>query len=1183
MYHASFRPCIPPGQTTGQSLDTGQKQLPNETGSSGSPGRQDAQDLPDGLPSAAAADSPLPQPNTAHDNKTSLDAKSYVEVQMPTVATLLKNCFSKLLMGSPAIQSDKNRKGSDVVTETDPSQPVAVQVCEGKPASQDGDDPLGELHPKKASLVDQSELVPPGEVEEQQPQAKATDEEFKPQDPVQLAVEEQEMEEKDKVNRKSPRKDGGMSEAAGGSLMGGLAEELSHANLLTDDRATTDDRALRAAPYTLISQFLSLVSSDDDSVSDDDASDAQRKSRSRPSPTKDKGQDMQPSGSGSAELARPQSLNNLLTTLYEKRRGACILRQIQDNGEKIQEKINARDFGYRRRDLLAHELSKDTLSDVASVHSAKSDQTGSHVSPDHKRPVVCALDELQRVPPRQKQKPLRSLGAGVSCPSGQSSSTGTSPPHVCSTADLEGQSPVTKTETKTSDAEQIPVSNSSKEKNDGQLASGVETVDASDLMLPSSAAGQSFDISAATGTEGVPQQQSHYSIPTTSFFARNLEPENERNEPHGFFLDQLNLPELVEPPPLSPLQHDRQSLAFVLPTVPAYRTALHDELTKPCQKEDLVNSSVGVRERRDSADGESLRVILSELHSFPPEKMRAAAAADDVQLPSAVCTDDKRTFFHSSYSTDKVFPEKHKTFSSLKMVQDVDKDSADKLQSMEIRNKNSDLNETALCSNNLDQVALTGRTDIVCLPPNSSNEKVISSTGCENVVSSCHGIINDMVTSPDGRLKLPSGSTDMVHELLSGDGKSSDLIPSHGDVVEIPPNCPVSADASATVVLAKLSNGAATVSNNRPEDNVCEVRPVRTEVAECTVRAAFRDEETHAKDELSEHPSAGSQRKSTAAPGSSVSCDLISQLPTTDVVSNKNSGVQALSSSSQHHDPDLIPSPSSVSTENKEKMERKQNLTVPSVNEADKSELETKKTSSRNSDEPFGDISSTSTSDELLSSRQMKPSRRKIPLIPGDLVTCNSVRRSSNPHIYKIQASFPERALLAKPQKASDEPLGDISSTSDELSSRQNAHSKRKVPLIPVDLIVHGYRRSSNPHIHKIQTSSPDNWHVARSEKVLPATPSSPSTSSSSSSSSRRRILPSCAGKLLSVGRNGLVEQKEDSSSSPRQPDTLPDNSVTAQVPRPPIGPISQEAIIAARARSVVFLLFVISFFCCLS
>ena len=1082
---------------------------------------------------------------------------------------------------SPSIQSDKSRKGSDVVMETDTSLPVAAQVCEGKPAPRHGDDPVNELQPK--NLVDQSEVAPPGvEAVEHHSEAKVTDEEFRPKDTVELRVEEPGSEEKDQADGKSARRDGGMSEAAGGSLMAGFAEELSRVNVLTDDRATTDERALRAAPYTLISQFLSLVSSDDDSMSDDDASDAQRKSRSRPSPLKGHvavdNVHLQPGSSGSVELSRPQSLNSLLTTLYEKRRGAHILRQIQDNGEKIQEKINARDFGYRRRDLLAHELSKDTLSDVASVHSAKSDQTGSNVSPDHKRPVVCALDELQRVPPRRNQKPLRGPvvgGTGASCPSGQPTSACSSPANVYSNADLECQSPLTKTETKASDAEEI-IPNSSidanKKNNVEQLATGDGTVDASNLRLPPPAADQSFDISCAAGTEAVLHLPSQSSIPTTPLFDRNFAHESERNEQHDSFPDQLNLPELVEPPPLSPLQHGSQKLAFVLPIMPAYRTAFDDEVIKPCQREDFLNSSVGTRERRDSADGESLRVILSELHSRVPEQTAA------VDVP--VCTGDKRNTFRSPNSTDDVFPEKQETFSSLQI--------SDKLS------KSSDLNRTVLCSNDLRQLALAGTTDVAVHSPSvDRHEAVIPPTGGENVDSSCCSKINDMVISPyGGRLTLPSCGNDVVHELFSGDDKPSggtSLLPGRGDVVEIPPNCPLSTDVDATVGLALSSDGASTshsVTGNRSKGNACKVKPTMTEERDA-VRAAFQDQEGHAENEPIEQPPAGSQIKPAAA-ASPVSHDRISLLPKAhpDEASN-NSGPLTSKSLSQRHDPDLIRAPDSVSTENKEKMEEKLNLAVPTVSEAEKSELETKKTSSKNSDEPFGDVSGTSTSDELLSSRQTtRPSKRRVPLTPDDpLATSRSVRRSSNPNIYKVQASLPERFLLAKPQKGSDEPLGDISSTSDELSSRQNLPSKRKVPLVPVDFIVHGHRRSSNPHIQKIQTSYPDSGRVVRCEKLLPATPSS-STSSSSSSSSRRRMLPSCTGIPLSVGgRNGIVEQNDDSSSSPRQQETLPgSNSPTvAQVPRPPIGPMSQDAIIAARARSVIFAFFVTGFFCHLS
>ena len=188
------------------------------------------------------------------------------------------------------------------------------------------------------------------------------------------------------------------------NVTAGLMDDGSHlVNQPTED--ATSANAMRAAPFTIISQFVSLAMSEDDHTeTEDDMSAASKRRLAKERKSSDRGnagllraESVEFAGEGS--LPRPLSLNSLLiNSVSDKRQSVHMLRQIHDN-EKLLGRINARDFGGRRRDMLHDLFSKDTISDIASSHSAKSDQTGVHQSAPNAteyKPVMSILDEIPK-------------------------------------------------------------------------------------------------------------------------------------------------------------------------------------------------------------------------------------------------------------------------------------------------------------------------------------------------------------------------------------------------------------------------------------------------------------------------------------------------------------------------------------------------------------------------------------------------------------------------------------------------------------------------------------------------------------------------------------------------------------------------------------------------------------------
>ena len=174
------------------------------------------------------------------------------------------------------------------------------------------------------------------------------------------------------------------------------AEDISHGH------TTNADRALRMAPFTHASHGISVMCSEvaggvggDDS--DEEAGDGNLPPAGSPAQLRNS-----PLGSSSsAQLSGNRSVQHML-------------KQIHDAGERINERISARDFGARRR-LPAVPVDTSNDSEMpTSSHSAKSDGSGeAHL--EH-RPVRSILEELPRPAIRNPKSVVRNCGS----PSGTS-------------------------------------------------------------------------------------------------------------------------------------------------------------------------------------------------------------------------------------------------------------------------------------------------------------------------------------------------------------------------------------------------------------------------------------------------------------------------------------------------------------------------------------------------------------------------------------------------------------------------------------------------------------------------------------------------------------------------------------------------------------------------------------------
>jgi len=255
---------------------------------------------------------------------------------------------------------------------------------------------------------------------------------------------------------------GGLGGATAVGMETTVGEDFSHAMGQTEtsvfSATTMCDQAIRAAPYTQASQFISLVSSFADGERDEDSSEGtdndvqmggggvgssgrRRKNSTLRRATTNHGATERTDGetgggrglgvtdsvagagagassvgTSSGALPRPVSMNSLTSSPFTDKRhsGAMVLlKHIQDVGEKLQERINARDFGGSRKreafqDSTAH--ARDTISsfsDAASAHSdpsglpGRSDGAGSSgrsvgAATEH-RPVRSILDEFPRM------------------------------------------------------------------------------------------------------------------------------------------------------------------------------------------------------------------------------------------------------------------------------------------------------------------------------------------------------------------------------------------------------------------------------------------------------------------------------------------------------------------------------------------------------------------------------------------------------------------------------------------------------------------------------------------------------------------------------------------------------------------------------------------------------------------
>jgi len=158
----------------------------------------------------------------------------------------------------------------------------------------------------------------------------------------------------------------------GSAITFGIVEEISHANVQAEDLPTTnaylDDHATRAAPFTLASQFITLGSDDeDDNESNDDQDDGDVACKL----TEHNDCCDERVSNGQTDLANGVSLSQAAGSKTSKR-PLALMRQIQDTGERISEKINARDFVWRRSSLVENRSNMSEKADVLSTQVGSS-------------------------------------------------------------------------------------------------------------------------------------------------------------------------------------------------------------------------------------------------------------------------------------------------------------------------------------------------------------------------------------------------------------------------------------------------------------------------------------------------------------------------------------------------------------------------------------------------------------------------------------------------------------------------------------------------------------------------------------------------------------------------------------------------------------------------------------------
>jgi len=161
-------------------------------------------------------------------------------------------------------------------------------------------------------------------------------------------------------------------------------------------RTTNADRALRVAPFTHASHGASLMMSEvvggGGGDSDDEAGDGNALQMAGTPATLSKS----PLGSSSsAQLSGHRSVQHML-------------KQIQDAGERINERISSRDFGARRR-LPAVPVDAVDSDLPTSSQSAKSDGSG-EAQPEH-RPIRSVLEELHRPAIRSPKSHVKNSGS----------------------------------------------------------------------------------------------------------------------------------------------------------------------------------------------------------------------------------------------------------------------------------------------------------------------------------------------------------------------------------------------------------------------------------------------------------------------------------------------------------------------------------------------------------------------------------------------------------------------------------------------------------------------------------------------------------------------------------------------------------------------------------------------------
>ena len=198
----------------------------------------------------------------------------------------------------------------------------------------------------------------------------------------------QDYELKLKDRNEETETDGQKDEHKVSHLVAGCNSEISQGRT-----TNVADRALRMAPFTQASHGVSLMASEiagggGTGDSDEEAGDG----------------NLLPAGAAAA-LSKSPLGSSSSAQLSGHRSVQHMLKQIQDAGERINERISSRDFGARRRLPVVPADAVNDSEMPTSSQSAKSDGSGEH------RPIRSVLEELPRPAIRSPKSLLKNSGS----------------------------------------------------------------------------------------------------------------------------------------------------------------------------------------------------------------------------------------------------------------------------------------------------------------------------------------------------------------------------------------------------------------------------------------------------------------------------------------------------------------------------------------------------------------------------------------------------------------------------------------------------------------------------------------------------------------------------------------------------------------------------------------------------